>query len=140
MAQTVDWNEVGAEAAIAAIVISLAASLNGKFSAVIQVDNRTDTPLRLISTANPHGGFAEPPDDIPPHTASVFSVQNTGGSIETGVDGSCSYQAGDVQIDVYWDVPAFGSNSASQDYNGPSAARFQMSDAFAGVGNTGAHM
>ncbi len=140
MAQTVDWNQVGAEAAIAAIVISVAASLNGARSAVIQVDNRTDTPFHLISTANPHGGFAEPPDDVPPHTASVFSVQNVGGSVETGVDGSCSYQAGDVQIDVYWDVPAFGGNSASQDYNGPSAARFQLSDAFAGVGNTGAHM
>lgn len=139
MAQNIDWNEVGAEAAIAAIVISVAAALNGSRSVVIQVDNRTDKTLKLVSSHHVHGGFAELPDDIPPHTASVFSSQNIGGSVATGTEGSCSYLADGVQFDVFWDDPFIGSNSASESYAGDNAARFAMSDAAIGVGNTGAH-
>jgi hypothetical protein len=139
MAKAIDWNEVGAEAAIAAIVIALAQSLNGTRSVVIQVDNRTASTMKLISSHHVHGGFGEPPDDIPPHTASLFSSQNIGGSVGTGTEGSCSYLADGVQFDVFWDNPFFGSNNASQQYSGAEEARFQMSPAFAGVGNTGAH-
>src|SRR5258705_137242 len=105
MAQNVDWNQVGAEAAIAAIAITLPAALNGSRSVVLQVDNRTNAPLKLISNHHVHGGFSEWPDDIPANTTSLFSSQNIGGSVFTGTEGSCSYHGDGVQLDVYWDNP-----------------------------------
>jgi hypothetical protein len=138
MAKSFDLQDAGAVAGIAALALALEQALNQPRSVILQVDNRTNLPMKLISQHHVHGGFSEAPADIPPNTASLFSSQSVGGSFLTGTEGSCSYLIDGVQLDVFWDNPFVGSNSCDAKYGGDRAAQYRV-DHTCGVGNTGAH-
>src|ERR1700738_5177216 len=136
MAKNEDLQDAGAAAGIAALVVALVTVLNQSRSVILQVDNQTDSTMKKISEHHVHGEFSEGPDDIPPHTASLFSSQSVPGSVETGTEGSCSYLVDGVQIDVFWDNPAFGSNNSDAKYAGENEVRYRVEHS-AGGGNTG---
>jgi hypothetical protein len=135
-----DWGAIAGIASAVLAAIALFVVLNSKRSVILQVGNQTDQPLKLISTHHVHGDFLQQPDDIPPNTVSVFSSGSVGGSVVTGTEGSCSYLSSDgVQFDIFWDNPAFGSNSTDMKYAGDNAARFRIQHLTSG-GNENAQM
>jgi hypothetical protein len=122
----------------------VAAVLNKARSVILQINNRTSGPLRLLSHHHDHGGFAEPPDqEIPPGKAEIFGSQSKAWSIGTGTEGNVVYSGDGFELTVYWDNPFVakpgGGNTARASLKGPKASAYKAT-AIAGAGDEKAQM
>lgn len=127
----------GGIAALGAVALELWAKLNTARTCAILVNNATDHPLRVVNHHHDWGGFAAVPDlDVPPHTASLFGSQSSGGSLFTGTEGRVIYTIRDINTlwRVEWSNPFAGSNNCTTGLEGEHAAAFESQD-ICGVGN-----
>lgn len=112
-------------------------------SIVIEFDNHTSLSLNWQEPASfSHGGFDTlPNDNISPHTADIFGVQSKGCSVNTGVEGSMIYNAGELVSTIHFNNPAEGSNDAYIVLSGPDTitSKFRVR-CLIGAGNQGAHL
>jgi hypothetical protein len=112
------------------VIQAVGAVLTAGRSVIIEVDNNTDLTLVKIDDTHDHGGFAALPKlTIPPHSVDVFGSQSKGGSVGTGTEGSVTYGAGGLQMQIEWNNPFIGGNETKVGQNnsglgGPDATRF----------------
>jgi hypothetical protein len=115
-------------AAIAGDVARIYSEVNTLLSKgiVIQIENKTRTPLVLARSEHNSGGFNDPPDNtIPPDHVSTFGSK---GSLALGVAtaGRVTYGGTglDLSYQVDWDVPLFGQNTGGSRCDGGARQYF----------------
>jgi hypothetical protein len=112
-------------------------ALIGNFSGravVIGIKNNTDLTLTRVAMSNSHGKFADPgapPVKVEPHKHVGFAAVSSGAG--TGVEGSATYQSGELVFKMKWNNPYVGSNSCDSNVSGPPT-RFRFGSA-CGSGN-----
>ena len=131
----------GAAAGVAKATAEMWAKLNTARTCLLEVTNKTDHVLRVVSHAHPHGGFAVPPSqEIPARTVDLYGSQSKGGSVMTGTEGSVTYRIGDLdtRMTIGWNNPFVGGNECTGRLDGEQRFAFHF-DRVCGSGDK-AHM
>jgi hypothetical protein len=113
--------------------------VNPPRSVVLQVENRTSSVLRVVSSSHAHGAFALPPTlEIKPGEVDTFGSQDN--EFARGTEGAVTYEstAGFV-LDVTWNNPLAGENRAGTRVAGDNGQKFKATS-FAGGAKQGAQM
>lgn len=132
--------DIKAVADVVEATARVAAVLNKPRSVILQINNRTSGPFRLLSHHHDHGGFAEPPDqEIPPGKVEIFGSQSKAWSLGTGTEGNVVYSGDGFELTVYWDNPFVDGNTARASLKGPKTSAYKAT-AIAGAGNEKAQM
>ena len=110
-------------------------ALNPDRAVVLEVQNFTTRPLRLVSHEHVHGGFAETPSiEIPPNSVDIFGSKDT--SVTHGTEGNVTYESDDgFLLRVEWNNPITGGTSCSATVLGSNAGSFEALEV-CGAGNT----
>ncbi|MFI9245746.1 hypothetical protein ACIGXF_24920 [Streptomyces sp. NPDC053086] len=101
-------------------------TINTARSIVIEFDNNTDLPLQMTGDHLDHGGYGPtlPPHYADPHKATMWSAASHDGGLFVGCEGSSTWAAGGIQLDIHWDNPFIGGNSCTATLSGANATRY----------------
>ncbi len=116
-------------------VKQILSALNPDRAVVLEVQNFTSQPLRLVSHDHTHGGFAElPSTEIPPGQIDVFGSKDT--SVTHGTEGKVTYESDEgFLLRVEWNNPVTGSTSCNATVLGSNSGKFEAVEG-CGVGHT----
>jgi hypothetical protein len=119
-------------------IIDIINAFNSPRSVVLEVQNLTSSPLRLVSHDHAEGGFAEPPSsEILPGQVNVFGSKSSG--FASGTDGRVIYESNSgFLLHVSWKNPFAGANSSGAGVVGNNPP-FEATN-ITGVGKQAAHM
>ena len=120
-------------------VVKLINKLDPPRSVVLQVENRTNRPLRVVSSSHSDGAFALPPSvEIRPDEVDTFGSQDN--QFAGGTEGKVTYESGSgFVLDVLWNNPRAGDNTTGARLAGDNSKDFKAT-AFPGGGNQAAQM
>ncbi|WP_351233314.1 hypothetical protein [Streptomyces sp. NPDC002133] len=107
-------------------------------SAVIEIDNATNEPLRVAGAETESGAFHDwPANWIEPSSHLLFSARSRHAA--EGVSGHTTLEGNGFVVFVDWSNPLFGSNDIDITVTGPRAGEFTTRALTTG-GATGAHL
>src|SRR5687767_11203756 len=98
--------------AVIKLMNTASSTLNPPRSVVLQVENQTNRPLRVVSNSHTHGAFALPPSiEIGPGEVDTFGSQDN--EFARGTEGTVTYESDSgFVLDVKWNNPISGNNTA----------------------------
>jgi hypothetical protein len=135
MGITAEAKDAGAIADAVSKVMAILSALNPDRAVVLEVQNFTSQPLRLVSHEHVHGGFAETPSiEIPPDKVDVFGSKDT--SVTHGTEGKVTYESDEgFLLIVEWNNPVTGGTSCNAEVRGSNSESFETVE-LCGAGDT----